>query len=246
MTQSAEDLAGTFRGAWTLLWSNLIVVVPGLVLGAVAIMVVLIGFVMVGAAAVVAASNGGGALGTTGIVIAGLVVVALFMLVAIAQTAIVTGMAGKAWQTGKTTLGDGMASLSGRGGQIFYALLLMMLIGLAAVVLAPFTLLLSLLAYVVFFIYVMPSVVLGGLPAGRAVAESWRLTARNFGPTLGVVAIVICASLIGAVLGGELSRVQPVIGSLGAMAVEQAAAAYATLVIVGEYLKLHGGTVPAE
>jgi hypothetical protein len=111
-------------------------------------------------------------------------------------------------------------------------------IGCAALILSPITIGLSVVFFVVMFLYVMPSVIIGGRGATDALSESWQMARRNFWPTVGVAAIVIVVSFLGALLGGEVGRIQLYAGGLCAMAVQQAAAAYVALAIVGEYLKL--------
>jgi MFS family permease len=238
MTSAGADLEGTFQRAWALLIKNFVIVVPGLVLGLAAglLVAVVVLFGIVAALAGIAA--GGNTFAVSSAVITAIVAFLVVLAMAIVQTAFITGMAGAAWATGTTTLSDGWNALRQRGVQIFYMMLLMFAIGCAALILAPVTLLLSLFAYVIFFIYVSSSVIIGGCDAREALADSCRLAARNFWPTTGLAALVVCVSLVGAVVGSEIGHVQPFLGSLTAIVVQQAVLAYATLAIVGEYLKL--------
>ncbi len=242
MTQNAADLEKTFQRAWALLIANPIVVVPGLVVAGVVILIVfLVAFLSLGAVAV-ASATGSAAAGWSGVAIAAAIAVVLGVVAAIVQTAYVTGMAGAAWTRGTTTLADGWEAFRRSSGEIFLAVVLLVLLGIVAGVLAVFTLTLSLWAYLILFLYVMPAVVLGGLPAGRAIGESCRIAMRNFWPTVGVAAIVILVSVLAGWIGSEFARVMPAGGSILSAILEQAAVAYGTLIIVGEYLKLH----PAE
>jgi hypothetical protein len=245
MTQSAADLESTFVRAWALFTQNLIVVVPGLVLGAVAGIVAAIVAVLLIGSLLATGATGSTAVGIASIGTTVAVAVVLVMVMAIVQTAFVTGMAGAAWETGKTTLADGWNAFTNRGGQILWMIVLMFAIGCGALILAPFTLGLSLFAYLIFFLYTSSSVIIGGREAGHAISESMHLATRNFWPTTGLAALVVLVSLIGAAVGSELSRVTPLLGGLVAAAVQQAVLAYATMVIVGEYIKLRAAETAA-
>jgi hypothetical protein len=239
MTQDARDIETTFQRAWALLAANPIIVVPGLIMTLVAIVVAFIAITFfVGAVLVTGATHSTSA-GAVTIGTAALIAVVLVMLVAIVQTGWVTGMAGVAWERGTATLGDGWSALGHRAGEIFLVMLILLPLGIIALLLALPTLLLSLLAFYVFFIYAIPAVVIGGHSAGQALSESCRMAARNFWPTVGIAAIVICVSFIAAMLGGEIARLQLFAGGLISAIVQSAALAYTTLVIVGEYVKLN-------
>jgi len=240
MTQTATDLESTFQGAWRLLLQNPIIVVPGLVLGAIATAVLVVIAVLLVGSVLVTGATGSATVGIASIGATLGIAVVLMMIVAIAQTAFVTGMAGAAWERGKTTLADGWTAFSNRAGQMLYAIVLLIAIGFVALVLAPFTFLLSLFAYMIFFIYVSASVIIGGRDAVDALGESWRLARSNFWPTTGIAALIVCVSFLAAFVGGELSRVEPFVGGLAAVALQQAAVAYAAMVVVGEYDKLCG------
>jgi hypothetical protein len=238
MNESAEGLQNTFARAWSLLTQNLIIVVPPIVLGAAAglVGVLLVMFVLGGV--LTAGATGRAGVGIASIGASLIVAAASIMLLAIVQTAFVTGMAGAAWERGTTTLGDGWTAFGRRGGQILLTMLVLFAIGCVALVLAPFTLLLSLLAYLIAFIYVPASVIVGGRDAGEALSESVRLTARNFWPTSALAGLIIVIVLIASALGGELGRATPFVGGLTAAILQQAVVAYASLVVVGEYVKL--------
>ncbi|HTU81229.1 MAG TPA: hypothetical protein VMF61_03815 [Candidatus Acidoferrales bacterium] len=244
MTQTAADLEGTFQRAWTLLVANPIVVVPGLIVAAATVMIAFFVFALGLGGVALAGATGSSSAGLAALGIAVVTGIVLIVLAAIVQTAFVTSMAGAAWETGKTTFADGWTALQRSIGEIFLAIVLLALVGIVAAVLAPFTITISLWLYLIFFIYAMPSVIIGGHPASRALSESWRIAARNFWPTVGVAAIVVCVSLIAAVVGAELARIQPFVGTVTSAIVQQAAVAYGTLVIVGEYLKLHAAEPP--
>jgi hypothetical protein len=238
VNETAEGLQNTFARAWSLLTQNLIIVVPPIVLGAAGgvVAVVLVVFVLGGV--LTAGVTGRAGVGIASIGASLVVAAASITALAIVQMAFVTGMAGAAWERGTTTLADGWNAFGRRSGQILLTMLVLFAIGCIALVLAPFTLLLSLLAYVIAFIYVPASVIVGGRSTGEALSESVRMTKRNFWPTAALAGLVILISLIVSALGGELGRVTPFVGGLTAAILQQAVVAYASLVVVGEYVKL--------
>ncbi len=237
MTQSIRDFENTFAQAWQLLKSNWIIIVPGLVLGIIggavsmAVSLVIYGSVLAG---------GGGTADvnavTQAVIAVALTVVSL--LTSIVQMAYVTGMAGSAWEHGRTSLRDGWYAFSHRSIQTTFAVALLFAIGLCAAVLAPITFLLTLFAYMVFFIYTMASVIIGKREAIAGIAESCRLTLANFWPTLGVVALIALIAIAGGVAGSLIGRLAPLAGGLVAGVLQQIIVAYASLVVAGEYLKL--------
>jgi hypothetical protein len=248
-TQTTDDLGNMLKTSWTLLVNNLIVIVPGLVLtalvGAIVVVCVVAG---IGAVVAAGASKTGATpvLATVITLYVALLAVSIALLVAagIAGTAFATGMAARMWQTGTATLADGWVAFERRGGQLFVLALLMVVIGFVAVLLAPITLLLSLLAFAVFFIYVSAAVVIGERSATEAIAESCRLARGNFAPTLLVALMVIGVSVVGNALGGELARVQPIIGAITSIVVGQAAVTYGAILIAGEYMRLRALEAP--
>ena len=86
--------------------------------------------------------------------------------------------------------------------------------------------------------YTMAAVIIGNRSALQAVAESCRLAWRNILPTLVVVTLVVIVAVAGSWLGGTLGRLVPNIAQFLEAVVQQIIVAYASLVIVGEYLKL--------
>jgi hypothetical protein len=249
MTQSIRDLENTFARSFVLLVRNWTIVVPGVVLGA-------IGF---GLGLAILALGGGTAIGGVGgnempstlpeevtSILAALVAVILAMIMLICEMAYVTGMAGAAWKEGVANLRDGYEAFEGRGTQIFVAIVLLSLAGFVAALLAQMTFFLSAAVYAIFSIYTMAAVIIGNRTAFAAIGESCRLAWKNILPTIAVVAIVVLVALAGSWLGGTLGRLVPVISSFLEALVQQIIVAYATLVIVGEYLKLRGSPVAPE
>ncbi len=237
MTQSVRDLEGTFARSWVLLRSNWIIIVPGIVIGVIGAAAQYGIGLLIGTAFVVSGNGSGDALYAEQAVTAvtSVIVAAGFALV---QLSYITGMAGACWQQGRTTLGDGWSALAHRLLPMIGTWLLLELLAVCAAVFAPVTFYLSLAIYAIFIIYTFASVIIGEHGPVAAIAESSSLAFTNFGPTLGVIALVLAIALVGALLGSLISRVSPMAGALVAGVLEQVIVAYASLVVVGEYLKL--------
>jgi hypothetical protein len=240
MTQQEplDEITPAFQRAWELLAANPVIVVPGLLLAVAAgvLIAVLVAFA-IGSYALVSTTGSvtiGYVTGSLGVIVA----IATTLFVALLQMVVVTGMSGAAWRTGTASLRDGWAAFVGQWPRALGAIALVFLIGICAAVLAPVTFLLSLLAFVVFFMYVIPAVVLDGLRPGAAIAESCRIAQARFVPTLLLAVLLVALSLVGAAVGAMMSHIVPVTGALTGLVVQQAVAAYATLVVVGIYLKL--------
>ncbi len=243
MKQSARDLERTFARAWELLTHNWVLILSGIVIAVVAGAVQYVFGTAVLGAFVISGNGSPDALAATHavVMIAMLLVGMAFGLV---QMVYVTGMAGAAWRTGSATLRDGWEALAHRFLHLVAAAVLLFLIGLCAAVLSPVTFGVPLAVYAVFFIYTLASVIIGGRPAVDGIAESARVALGNLGPTVGVVALIVVISLVGAWIGSLVGHVSEFAGWLVAGLLQQVIVAYASLVIAGEYLKLTGGDQP--
>ena len=80
----------------------------------------------------------------------------------------------------------------------------------------------------------------------KRLRESCRLAWKNILPTLAVVALVVLVAVAGGWTGNTLGRLVPIVSGLLEALVQQIVVAYATLVIVGEYLKLSDAAPAAE
>jgi hypothetical protein len=239
--QPVFGLESTFKRAWELLIANPIMVVPGMVAALATVFVIF--FLL---AALLGSVAAGSAIGSSsvGFLAAALSIGAtIFAIVVLsmAQIVLVTGMAGAAWKTGIGTLADGWAAFARCWPAALIAMLLLTAASLIAVPLAIVTFGLSLLAFLVFFIFVMPSIILGGRSATDAIAESCQMAKERFVPTLVLVLLIVALSLVGFAVGRVAAFATPVFGGLVAAVIQQAAVVYGMLVIVGEYLKLKGG-----
>jgi hypothetical protein len=235
--QSSEDLGNTFGRAWQLLSENWIIIVPGLVIGIAAALIVWLLGIFGFATAVGFGTVGLGGAGVASAFLSIVVIGVVIMLATILAIAYTTGMAGAAWRTGHTTLDDGAAAFRADGTQILVAVVLLFLIGIVAVALAVPTLGLAFLAYYIFFLYVLPAVIVGGRSGSDAIGDSARLAARNFLVTLAVVVLLCIAFFIATWIAHFFGGI-PLLGMIVRQLILQAVIVYATLVIVGEYIKL--------
>jgi hypothetical protein len=221
---AVQTVDSVFGQAWKLLKSNLSIVVPGLVIGA------LEGLLEGIFSPSPEASGAGAAFGNLITSIVGLIG-------AILSIAYTTGMAAAAWRTGRATFGDGAEAFKREGGHIFVALVGLTLIGTAAAFLAPFTFGLSIVAFGFFCIYVMPSAIVGEREGFAAIAESAKIAYERVGPTLLIIVVMFALAVAGA-FGAALFAFVPFLGPIVAAVIVEAVLAYFTLVVVGEYLAL--------
>lgn len=227
----------TLARAWSVLSRNWIIIVPSIVVGAVS-----------AAIATVLAGTGWlswqffgdlGETGTSGYLafLATIVAMALRIAAAVVAMAFTCGMAAAAWTRGTASFADGAAALRRSGVQAFFALVVLMLVGLVAAGLFIPTFGISVLAYMIFMLYAMPGVLVGRRSATDAVVESIALSWRSLGVTFLLVVLIAVLAVAGGLLGNLLSHV-PFLGELLGWVVMEIVVAYATLVVVGEYLQL--------
>ncbi len=229
-----QTVEGVFGRSWQLLTRNWILIVPGLIIG------VVVGFAqgLFGGASDDATASVAGALGHA---VAGIVLMVITILGAIANTAYTTGMAGAAWRRGTSTLADGRRAFERDAGHVFVAMIGLFVIGVIAAVLAVPTLGASLLAYVLLFIYTMPAAVVGERRGLEALGESYRIATKRFWTTVIVVVLIGVIAIIAGFVIAAL-RFAPFVGPIVGAVIDQFAIAYFTLVVVGEYLNLRGPT----
>lgn len=234
---STEGLGNTFSRAWDLLSRNWIIIVPAIVVAIVAgIIVAVLGTLgMTSAVGLSAAGAAGAGIGSA--VLAGALIGAVLLIASIITLAYTTGMASAAWSTGIATLSDGAAAFREDAGSLIVAAVSLFILGVIAVFLAVFTFGLSLLAFWLFFIYTFAGVVVGNRSGTEAIGESARMTLKNFPMTLAIVVLLFIASVIAGLIGNVLHAI-PFVGSIVSFVIQQIVAAYATLVIVGEYINL--------
>ena len=220
MTQSTRDLENTFARAWTLLRNNPVILVPGIVAGALQ---------TIAGVALQALSDE--------LLLLSLLITVM-LAISLAQMAYVTGMAGAAWRRDRTTLADGWSALAQRWAAVAGAVLFLLAIGFCGSVLAPATFGVSLVAYAVFFIYTIAAVVIGERPPISGIVQSAGTALANFVPTVAVVALIAVIAGLGGWLGSLAGRISDAGGWLVTGLLQQVIIAYSSLVIAGEYLKL--------
>lgn len=221
--------------SWQLLRRNWTIVVPGLVIGVAA------GIVTELIAPYHRGLDEGPLSDVPASVAAALTVDLVAVVASVLSIAYTTGMASAAWQHGRATFADGRHALMRDAGPIFVACLGLAVLGILASLAAPYTAFLSFVAYAFFCIYTIPAAVVGGRRGLAAIGESARIAYGRALPTLLMVLAVVAIAMVMAV-AGELVAVAPFVGPILSAVVLQAVVAYATLVVVGEYLALRSPT----
>lgn len=229
----SESVENIFARSWSLLTKNPVIIIPGLVVG------LIVGIIqavitphshIVDASGntdvVAAAASVGGAFAAAAISI---VVGILAFLITQSYT---TGMAGAAWQNGSTTLADGSASFREDAGRLLAAVLLIAVIGIVAGVV---TIGLGWFVVLFFSIYVVPAVVLDNYGAVPALKLSATISMKRALSTIIIIVLLFAIGLVLAFIALPLAFI-PFLGPIVSAIVSQVVTAYATLVIVGEYL----------
>ncbi|HTW83981.1 MAG TPA: hypothetical protein VMD91_07950 [Candidatus Sulfotelmatobacter sp.] len=235
-----QPIESIFARSWALLNRNWIIIVPGIVIG----LIVGVATGLLAPQTTVIDANGQSVTTFGGNFWGSLLLGLIGLIGYIATVAYTTGMAGAAWLQGTTTLADGTRIFERDAGRIVLVGLGLLVLAVIAVVLLIPTLGLAFLAYVLFTLYAFPAAIVGDRPAGAAISESLRLAVARFFPTLIVAVVVFGLRLLGGIVGAALGFA-PLIGPIVGAIVTQVVVAYATLLVVGEYLNLErAGTVP--
>jgi hypothetical protein len=235
--QTGTDLESVFSRSLKLLSENWIIVVPGLILA------LLGAFVSYSAGPAFVYDSGDGMTVYNPAAMVGRMFAPIVgLVVSILAISFITGMAGAAWRSGKATLDDGLAAFRRDGVQIFLGIVLLFVLGFIAVILSLPTFGLAMFAFMIFFLYTFAGIVVGDESATTAIGESFRIATRNFLTTLLVVVLIFVIAIIAGLIAGVFAFV-PLVGTLVSLVIQQVIVAYATLVIVGEYLKLRGSAV---
>lgn len=211
--------------SWRLLNANWYIIVPGLVIGVSA-------GIIIGLLALIS-YHGGQSAPSPFAPMAALLSSIVWVIASITSLAYTTGMAQAAWETGKATFDDGRRAFRENGVQVFVALIVLTIIGMMALLLTIPTLGLSLLAFAFFFLYTIAFVVVNDRTALDAVVASCRFATQNFASTL-LITVVMGALAFAALLPMMLLAVVPFAGPLLSGALVQAIAAFFALLIVGE------------
>jgi hypothetical protein len=235
-TQSLESVIGR---SWQLLTRNWIIIVPGIVIG-----------LIVGLASdfLTPPATYGDPTTTGGVVSHGAANVVSSLILAVIGIAgfVITqcytvGMAAGAWARGTTSLADGAAALREDAGNVLSAAVWLFVIGVIALMLALPTLGISLLAFYLFMLYAIPSAVVGNHGGLSAIRESFSIVRAKFSTTL-IIGIVLAAI---SLLGGAIAlffAFAPLLGPIVSAVISETVVAFASLVLVGEYINLRGAS----
>lgn len=215
--------------SWRLLNSNWQIVVPGLVIGLVAGAVIGL-LAAAGYQADKSVPQSGGSIAT-------FISSVIWVVASILSIAYTTGMAQAAWETGRASFEDGRRTFRENGLQIFLAFVLLALFGIVALLLTIPTFGVSLLAFVFFFLYTIPLVVVKDESAFDAISQSCRFATRNFAATL-LITVVMGALAAASLLPMILLAVVPLLGPILSATLLQAVGAFFVLLLVGE-LRAH-------
>jgi hypothetical protein len=164
MQTPPQNVESVFSRSWELLRTNWIIIVPGLV----------IGFV-VGVVQYFLTPHYSSDSSFTGVAagaFAGILSLLVGLVGQILAQCYTTGMAGAAWARGKAELSDGGRAFQRDAGNTLVAIIGLAVAGFVAAILAFFTLGISLLLYVYFFIYTFPAAIIGEMPGFAAMGES--------------------------------------------------------------------------
>jgi hypothetical protein len=122
---------------------------------------------------------------------AALIYVVVMLAVGLWSYAAMYGMADAAWAKGTATFADGFTAFRTRAGALILAFIGLFGLAVVAMILMLPTLGLALLAFPLFTMYVVPSVVTGRRDAFTAIAESFALVRRFFGASAIALLVLI-------------------------------------------------------
>ena len=235
-TVTAENV---FARSWALLSQNWVIILPGLIVAIIAgVLTALLTpqTTYVGDNSTVTVTNVN--------FLSSFLVAIIGILAAIITISFTTGMAGAAWQTGKTSLTDGSAAFSREGGHVFTAMIFLIIVGIVGALLAPFTIGLSILVLFFLFPYTMAAAVIGNFGGIDALRESYRIATQHISTTIIIIVVAGVIAFCGALVAGLLHAIW-LIGPLISEIINQAVLAYLTLVLVGVYLGYRNAAVAA-
>ena len=140
-------------------------------------------------------------------------------------------------RAGTATLADGARALNDDANNVLLAALGLFVCGVVAALLAIPTLMLSVFAFYLFTMYTMAAAVVGDRRGFAALRESFAIARAKFGTTLIIGILLVLLQIVGSVVA-HLFAYAPLLGPIVSAVIQQIVVAYATLVIVGEYLVL--------
>ncbi len=229
----SESVENIFARSWSLLTKNPVIIVPGLVVGLV--VGIIQALVAPHPAAVDPNADPSAVIaGASHIFASAAISIVVGVLAFLINQTYTTGMAGAAWENGATTLRDGSAAFREDAGRLLAAVLLIALLGIVA---GLITFGLGWFVVLFFAIYVVPAVVLDNYGAVPALKLSATIAMKRALSTIIIIVMVFIIGLVLGVLTLPLAFI-PFLGPIVSAVLAQAVTAYATLVIVGEYLNV--------
>jgi hypothetical protein len=230
--QTSDSVENIFSRSWTLLTSNPVIILPAAIVGVVSAIIVylVIAPMSLGAAA---ANDPTVALATAGrVAFAGSLLTIVGILGFLITQTYTVGMAGAAWGTGTTTLADGAAAFTRDSGRVLLTGLMLLVISIALLFL---TLGLGVPVFFFFAIYTIPAVILRSLTPVDGLRMSFTFAIERLVPTLIIVVLLCVIAFAVGLLSAPLAFI-PLLGPIVSEVIKQAVFAFATLVIVGEFL----------
>ncbi len=228
--------------SWQLLTRNWIIIVPGIVIG---LVVGIIDDILAPPATYGDPATTGVAVAhAVGGVVSSLIAVVVGIAGFVATQCYTVGMAGAAWERGRTTLADGAAALRDDATNVLTTAFGTLVLGFLAALLALPTLFVSVIVFYLFLLFAIPAAIVGNRRGFSAIGESISIARHRF---LTVLIIGIVIGVIAA-LGTGISLVfafAPLLGPIVAAIISQIVVAFSSLVLVGEYLNLRGTAAPA-
>lgn len=232
----AESVENVFARAWELLSRNPVILIPGLIIGLV------FGVLQaVFAPAPIDINSDPNALAhATGSIGRNVIVAILGLIASTLNVAYTTGMAAALWQRGMTTLDDGAASFREDALRI---ILTFFMLAICYVITLIVGLGIGALVFGFFALYTLPAVIIRNFGPFAALAESFRVASKRWGPTLIVLVLIVVVGIVSGLISLPF-RVIPYLGPVIASLINLAFSVFTTIVIVGEYLNLRGAIEP--
>lgn len=231
-----SNIGGVFSRSWQLLCANWIIIVPAVIISAIAGLIngaLMPSYVYDPTTGMVYHSFFG-----LSIALAIALVAFIGMIASVLSMTITTGMADAAWKTGSATLSEGFAVLS--RANVLAAMFALFGVSLVLSLLTFATLgLAGLIEIVVFFflVYTLAAAVVGGFGGADALRESFEVAKKSWQTTLIVIVLLAVVGIIAGIIAGIFHFI-PLLGPIIGGAVQGAVVAFFSLVLVGEYISL--------
>ena len=231
-----QNIGGVFSRSWQLLSANWIIILPAVIISAVAGLIT---------AALMPSYAWDPATGMVshsffGLPIMLAIAIAAFigLIASVLSMTVTTGMADAAWKTGNVSLGDGFGVLSRPNVTaamfaLFGVSLVLSLLTFATIGLA------GLIELVVFFflVYTLAAAVVGGFGGADALKESFEVAKQSWQTTLIVIVLLAVVGILAGIIAGIFHFI-PLLGPILGGAVQGAVIGFFSLVLVGEYISL--------